>query len=141
MRVIFWPGIGVEVQGKYSSRTVVASQAKSEIQKTLTQEFGMPAPEIGQAKAMASQAVEVVSQNTESGEATDSSPSPTDPMNLGLPGSDGTVSLDELPDEDIFALARAVSDRIGQIAENATREQVVEKLHAAGIERVLPKPV
>jgi hypothetical protein len=50
---------------------------------------------------------------------------------------DGTLSIEELPDEELFALATA--QKI-QLPEKPEREQVLEALKAEGITRVLAPP-
>jgi hypothetical protein len=50
---------------------------------------------------------------------------------------DGTLALEELPDEDLFALA--TSQKI-QLPESPEREKVIEALNAEGITRVLAPP-
>jgi hypothetical protein len=110
----------------------------------------MGAPEIGQAAAIAAkkkreeeaQAAQEATDGAPEGAPENTTSEPSQPANAAPAGTqepvdDGTLALEELPDEDLFALA--TSQKI-QLPEPPEREKVIEALNAEGITRVLAPP-
>lgn len=113
----------------------------------------MPAPEIGQAKAKAAIVESPVVQvegsadqqagdaNTEATPPSKSEATPPAATSEKTPPAaapnDGSVSLAELPDEDLLALC--ASQNV-QVPKGADRDQLIASLKAKGIERVMLPP-
>lgn len=92
----------------------------------------MPAPEIGQKKAVEA----AQKRQLEDRKLAENNSGVTDNQNPGTVSSeagDGTIGLGELPDEDLDRLAKSQNVAL---PKDATRDQVVAALSAAGITRV-----
>lgn len=101
------------------------------------------APEVGQAlaKQAAEERAKKEQAKTKGKGKVKPADTPVDPVSSDAPDTpavnDGTVSLEELPDSDIFALAKAQKIKL---PKDPNREQAIQALNAEGISRVLAPP-